>query len=228
MFFSTKDDYIRDTANEEYDILLFNPEWKVSPAISFVEGKGPCVLACRRHIGGTGNYYIHTPRQPTRHTLPSKQGDQLCHAVMKSRTIKQTKAKKYSTCFQLHSQMGSFKGIDTCDVRSFGRFNFTSLLDQQTECMSIIGKSDINLLLGKLERQKVIRKDMKKAFREDANHMFPEKSDIDHFVHGSTYVPIEDAIHMQLHIGKEHQLKMIFDMRTKNNLPEVSMQARRN
>ena len=58
--------------------------------------------------------------------------------------------------------------------------------------------------------------------------MFPEKSDLDHFVHGFTYVPIEDTIHMQLHLGKEQQLKMTFDMRTKNNLPEVSMQARRN
>ena len=58
--------------------------------------------------------------------------------------------------------------------------------------------------------------------------MFPEKSDIDHFVHGSTYVSIEDAIHMQLHLGKEQQLKMTFDMRTKDSLPEVSIQARRN
>ena len=225
---SSRDDYVRDIGNEEYDSLLFNPEWKVLPSLAFIDGKGPCVLTCRKHDGGCKHHYIHPPRQPGGHILPSKDNDQLCHAVLRPRTIKQVKAKKYSTSFQIHSQIGSFKGIDTCDVRSFGRFDCLSVLLQQSEARSIIGRSDINCLLDKLKDNNVLDEHVVKSLREDAALTYPDKAVLDSFAHGSTYIPIEDAIGMQKQLGKENLLPMTYDMRKKDGLPEITANARRN
>ena len=81
--YSACDDYIRDSL-DEYEEILLNPLWKVIPCISIVDGKGPHIKTCRDHDNGTMKLYLHPPRQPI-HTLPSEQGDQLCHAVIKPR-----------------------------------------------------------------------------------------------------------------------------------------------
>ena len=43
-------EYIRES-NNEYDIWLHNPDWKLLPTISFVDGY-PLVLTCKYHGGG--------------------------------------------------------------------------------------------------------------------------------------------------------------------------------
>ena len=221
---SSRDDYVRDIENEQYDSLLFNPKWKVLPSLAFIDGQ-PAILSCRKHDGGCRHHYIHPPRQPGGHILQSKHGDQLCHAVMKPRTIKQVKAKQYSTSFQMHAQIGSFKGIDTCDVRSFGRFDFVSILLRESEGRSIVGRPDINCLLDKLSHNHVISKEVAKSMRDDALSLFPDKLKLDNYAYGSTYVPIEDAIKMQKELGKENTLRMTFDMR--DDIAEKTLDARR-
>ena len=126
--YSTRDDYVRDS-DEDYEDLLLNPAWKVLPSLAYVEGKGPEVLTCREHNKGTNKQYVHTPRQPY-HIIPSEKGDQLCHAVVKTRLIKPMRAAKYSNIYQMHEQRGSFQGIDTCDVTDFGDFRFCSVLNR--------------------------------------------------------------------------------------------------
>ena len=79
-----RDDYIR--INDDYDEWLLNDEWKIQPSIAFVDGV-PQVLTCKDHDKGSKLYHIHTPRQPL-HNLPSKYSDQLCHCVMRCRTVK--------------------------------------------------------------------------------------------------------------------------------------------
>ena len=88
---------------------------------------------------------LHPPRQPF-HILPSKQPDQLCHAVIKPRTIKPMKACKYSNSFQMHEQRGTFNGIDTCNVTSYGRFDFCSKILNKSEGRSIDNRPDKNPL----------------------------------------------------------------------------------
>ena len=148
--YSTRDDYVRDS-DDDYEDLLLNPAWKVLPSLAYVEGKGPEVLTCREHNKGTNKQYVHTPRQPY-HIIPSEKGDQLCHAVVKTRLIKPMRAAKYSNIYQMHEQRGSFQGIDTCDVTDFGDFSFTSILLDESESRSIMNRPDINSLLDSLEK----------------------------------------------------------------------------
>lgn len=111
---------------EHYDVLLLNPSWRVLPSISFIDGKGPHVMTCRNHDGGSQQFYIHPPKIPS-HIIPSAKGDQLCHAVIKPRLIKPMKAMQYSNTYQMHEQRGTFQGIDTCSVVSFGDFSECSV-----------------------------------------------------------------------------------------------------
>ena len=108
---SSRDDYIRES-QEEYDVLLLNPSWKVLPSIAFIEGKGPHVMTCREHDDGTTKSYIHPPRQP-HHIIPRQMGDQLCHAVIKPRLIKPVKYGLKNNIYSMHEQRGSYQGVDT-------------------------------------------------------------------------------------------------------------------
>ena len=57
------------------------------------------------------------------------------------------KAQKYSNCFQMMEQRGNFNGIDTCNVTQYRDFQLLSVLLEEYESRSIIGRPDINALL---------------------------------------------------------------------------------
>ena len=82
---SSRDDYVRES-KDEYDSILLNNDWKVLPCVMIDLEKGPVVMTCRNHNGGTKKKYIHPPWHPYQH-LASRIGDQLCHAVVKTRTV---------------------------------------------------------------------------------------------------------------------------------------------
>ena len=92
------------------------------------------VSTCRNHNRGTQK--IYTPCQPN-HILPSKSGNQLCHAVINAQTIRLIKASKFCTTFQIHEQQGFFQGVDTCDLRKYGDFSFCSILLDESETRTI-------------------------------------------------------------------------------------------
>ena len=103
--------------------LLMNPAWKVMPSIAFDEEKGPSVLVCRSHKGGSALEYIHVPTHPVT-TLPARFSDQLSPAVVQSRVIQPMRAQKYSISFQMHEMRGSFAGLDSLSLGRFRRFDF--------------------------------------------------------------------------------------------------------
>eukprot|EP00957_Ditylum_brightwellii_P157265 11968783-Ditylum_brightwellii.AAC.1 len=92
---SCRDDYCQEEDDE--DCLLLNKEWKVQPLIVFVLGV-PMVLACRDHNISNKvdlqRMMIHQYRQPS-HALSSSIPGQLCHAVVKSRTLWTIRCSEY-------------------------------------------------------------------------------------------------------------------------------------
>ena len=137
------------------------------PNIKVTEKNGIEVCTCRNHNKGTKKLYIHTPR--TEHHIPSFESDQLCHAVIRSRTIKSFKASAYSNSYQMHEQKGSFQGIDTCDICNFGDFSFMSILLSETESRSIANRPDINDLLEKYQRYGYLSRRIINDMREMAS-----------------------------------------------------------
>ena len=67
---------------------LHNPDWKVLPTISFVDGY-PCVLTWKYQDGGCNLIQIHCCIWRTNITLPVS--DQVYHAVVKPWKVKHMK-----------------------------------------------------------------------------------------------------------------------------------------
>ena len=88
---SARDDFLLPSS--EVDYWLFNPEWKVLPSIAFLEGKGPVVLTCKAHDGGTKLSMLHPCRW--QHNLSPHCADQIAQAVINPRVFKPMKAAAY-------------------------------------------------------------------------------------------------------------------------------------
>ena len=73
--FSAREEYLRLDMDDDDDMWLFNPKWKVKPTIAYIEDKGPCILTCNEHDNGTKLFMIHSCRW--KHNLPSARSDQL-------------------------------------------------------------------------------------------------------------------------------------------------------
>jgi hypothetical protein len=173
---------------------IFNPEWKILPSIAFVENRGPVVLTCYEHDGGTSQFMIHPCRW--HHNLSSRKPDQLCQAVVQPRILKPVKASKYSTSFQMFHQTGTFNGIDTCSATSYGNFHFRSKLMAESEARSISNRPDINAHLSKLRSENVISKFVESGKRNFANR-YSNSIDYPRFTKGATYVSLEASIVLQ-------------------------------
>ena len=206
---SARDDYVRDSLSD-YNDLLLNPSWKVLPSLAFVEGKGPEVMTCRNHNSGTNKKYIHPPNQPF-HILPSEKGDQLCHAVVKSRFIKPMRASKYSNIYQMQHQTGNFQGIDTCDIVNFGDFSYCSALLDESESRSLMKRPDINSLLDNFEQDGYMTSSTVNGLRERALKNCPSDRILQKCLHGATYVELEDAMIIQREIGSDNTIKITLD-----------------
>ena len=189
---SIREDYIRE--HDDEDMLLFNPEWKILPSLAFVDGKGPMILTCNEHNGGTKLFMIHPCRW--QHNLPARRPDQLCQAVIQPRIIRPMKASKYSTSFQMFQQTGTFNGIDTCSATSYGNFDFSSKLSAEAQARSISNRPDINAHLSRLRKEKVISEYVESGQREFADR-FSSSLDYTRFTNGGTYVSLEASISLQ-------------------------------
>ena len=75
----THDDYLRES-NNDYDMWLHNPDWKVLLTIYFVGGY-PRVLTCKDHDGGCNLIQVHCCRWRT--NKPSPVSDQVFQTVDK-------------------------------------------------------------------------------------------------------------------------------------------------
>ena len=203
---SSRDDYVRESI-DQYDVLLLNPSWRVLPSISFIEGKGPHVMTCREHDEGSKHFYIHPPRIPS-HIIPSAKGDQLCHAVIKPRLIKPMKAMQYSNTYQMHEQRGSFQGIDTCDITTFGDFSYCSVLLDESESRTIKHRPDINALLDHLEKDGCLPNITVNGLRKRSIESGPSDEVVATCLFGSTYIDIDDAMQLQYEVGKGKGIKI--------------------
>ena len=192
--FSARDDYFRDCI-DDYENILLNPDWKVLPSIHFIEGS-PFFISYSKHKNGSKNKYLHVPRSPIP-TLPPSKSDQLCHAVIKTRTIKPLKASAYSNTYQMNEQMGSFQGVDTCNVTSVCDFAHNSHLLHQAERLYVAHRPDIVSLLSDLRKKKKISTLLEESIIDDAKSNKLPDHIMSRYLDGSTFVSLKDAMMMQ-------------------------------
>ena len=185
-------------------------------------------MTCNDHNNGTKKLMIHPPRQP-HHILSPYHPDQLCHAVIKPRTVKPMKSASYSNSFQMHEQRGSFNGIDTCNLTTFRRFDFCSRLTSDAQARSIHMRPDINALLTQLCRDNVISPITVTSMRDHATDQCQHMT-FDKLINASTYVPLLAAMTLQREINGVY-INVTWDCRGQdrhgNDLPTLRRNVRR-
>ena len=141
-----RNDYLQES-NNDYDMWLHNPDWKVLPTIYFVDGY-PRVLIYKYHDGGCDLIQIHC--FVWRANIPSPVSDQFFHAAVKPRTVKHMKVRYNSTGYQMVEQRSSWIGPDTINVSSIGKTDHGSSLIQWAEESSYASRTDIKSLIQRL------------------------------------------------------------------------------
>lgn len=116
--------------------------------------------------------------------------------MIQSRTVRPVKRNGFSDSFQMHEQRGTFSGIDTCSLCSFGKFDKTSVLLRESEGRSIAHRPDINSLLNKLVEDKIITKCVAEGLRKDSERIMKNKN-VSKYTKGATYVPLDVAMSLQ-------------------------------
>ena len=225
---SARDDYVRFDADDSYDCWLLNPQWTIKPCICIHQDHGAVIMTCKDHNNGTKKLMIHPPRQP-HHILSPYHPDQLCHAVIKPRTVKPMKSAQYSNSFQMHEQRGSFNGIDTCNLTTFRKFDFCSRLTSDAEARSIHLRPDINALLTQLCTDNVISPITVTSMRQySTDHC--QHINFDKLINASTYVPLCAAMTLQREINGTY-INVTWDCRGQdkhgNDLPTLRRTVRK-
>ena len=123
----TRKDYPLEYKND-YNIWLHNPDWKVLPTIYFLDGY-PQVLTYKYYYGGYNLIQIQCCIWRT--NIPSPVSDQVCHAVVKTPTVKHIKVGYNSTGYQMAEQLSSWKVPDNINVSSVGNTDHGYILIQE-------------------------------------------------------------------------------------------------
>jgi len=186
----------------EYDCLAYNPKWRVLPSIAFFKGKGPQLLTCRHHDGGTHLKYLHLPSTIST-TVPSPRPNQLSPAVVRPRTLSKMKVanKKYNTGYQTSRMVGSYNGIDTFDLCEVHDFKVQSdLLDLQ-EATAIAGRQDIHSVIAKMVAQGKMSEGLACQLRERPEQLGISAEMLDQRSSGATFLTLLDCMNLQNRIS---------------------------
>ena len=106
------------------------------------------VLTCKYHDGGCNLIQIHCCRWRT--NIPSPVSDQVCHAVVKTRTVKHMKVVYNSTRYKMVVQRSSWKDPDNINVLIFGKTDHGYILIQEDEAHLYNNCTDTKSLIQRL------------------------------------------------------------------------------
>ena len=198
----SRNDYLSLESDFEVEYLLWNPQWRIAPSICFIDSC-PMFVTCRNHNKGCKKLYLHVPKHPFG-VLPAKSSDQVSPAVVVPRTIRATKAHKFSHAFNMEQMRCNFNGVDTLSVTDKPLFNNDSILSDVYESVAIKGRKDIKSYVSQLScSSKHLAIDLTNSLCDRANNII---KDFPHhecgYDKGSTCLPVKESIKLQREIKK--------------------------
>ena len=140
------DDYLQESDND-HDMWLHNPDWKLLPTISFVDGH-PLVLTWKYHDCGCNLIHIHYFIWIN--NIPSPVSDQVFSAVFKPWNVNHIKVWYNSAGYQMLEQQSSCKGLDTINVSIVGNTDHGSILIQEYEARLYANRTDMYSFIQRL------------------------------------------------------------------------------
>ncbi len=202
----SRNDYLLLNDKNELDYFLYNPSWRIAPSIYF-DDMCPVFLTCRNHNKGCKKWYLHPPKNPFG-TLPAKSTDQISPAVVVPRTIRMTKAHKYSHAYNMEEMRCHFNGVDTLSVTDKPVFSTDSLLSQLYESLPIKIRTDIQSYISTLESSSNhLANNITTSLQNRAHDIVKNAPDLqNNFDTATTFVTTKDAITLQQQIKKGSRL----------------------
>ena len=84
----------------------------------------------------------------------------------------------------MHEQIGSFQGVNTCDVCSADSFSLPSMIHGKSEWRTIINRPDINAYLDKMNGNGFLTKDSVEARLQRARVVYPDIKTLESYYNG--------------------------------------------
>ncbi len=192
-----RNDYLCVDSSFKLSCLLENPIWKIGPSVCFKNGI-PMFLTCRTHNNGSNKFYLHPPKNPFG-SLPSNISDQISPAVVVPRTIKATKANKYSHSFNMQEMRCQFNGIDTLSITD--KAIFINKRDDIKSYVSNLSKSNKN-----------VASNLSESLLNRASDIIENNNYVNTFKSGGSFVTVKDAIELQYQMktGQTRVIERIF------------------
>ena len=195
-------DYIQE--DHDYDTVLLNKNWKIVPTTYLDSEEGLVGLVCCNHHKHSKmkRLYLHPPRKP-KHNLSAEKSYRLSHCQMQPTTCTPMQAHKYTSSFQMNTQVATWGCIDSATIGTGRKFTaYPDYMNVQHEVLSVVGRSDILALAWENVKEDNVTHEYVEGLVEIGKGLYPEGS-LNDFTHGATYVSPEDAMDLQLESTQE-------------------------
>jgi hypothetical protein len=118
----------------------------------------------------------------------------------------------------MHTQESSWSGIDTITVGTSGNFrgNNMAMLGEAAS-LSLKMHNDIKSLAAENVKEEIMTPEYLQSMEDYGKHAYPDDL-IMSLIHGSTYVPIDDAIDLQMDSTQDENVLITIHKNARNSL----------
>ena len=169
-----------------------NDVFNVRPHIVIDEKQGLCLATCKFHNGGSHQFFVHPPTNPTGR-LPSKNADRLGPATVSYNCYKPSKPNFSTHTFSMGVAKGSFSGISSTTIACKRRWDIAFGEDDVVrEALCSNNRLDIKPLLQQLVNKGEISQNLFDSIT--SNEGLPDDQTVLECLKTATSVPFELAL----------------------------------
>eukprot|EP00978_Attheya_sp_CCMP212_P016918 scaffold44688_cov58-Attheya_sp.AAC.2 len=199
------------------DCLVRNKSFPIRRCLVVNKEQGACVMTCKLHNGGDHLSYIHSAVNPVTRNLPCFYSDQLSPAVMVPRSIRTVKNHSHNFGFELRRCEGGFDGVDSSFIVQRGRFDFTSVIADKNELLTVYFREDIRTTLDDIVRRGFLSSQLANLLCRRSDELFDDdtmRTTLSELRGGASYVSLTDSMSLlqDLNIhesGKEYFINQL-------------------
>jgi hypothetical protein len=210
-------DYFRKD-NESVDYVLMNEQWPILPSMHLSSKEGLMCLVCRNHSNPSEQkvLYPHPPRKGLNNLSPVYAAN-LCHAVLRPRSLKANKPSMCGTATSIRQSVSGFTGIDSANITTDPRFSKPSFMLFEDEIKSL-HRRDLRELLDVYVKEGKVDPALRDQWLEGYYDRYKCKDEeVRSLRRGSTYCPTKNAIILQTHASDTSKVKALIPGRKVRN-----------
>eukprot|EP00978_Attheya_sp_CCMP212_P012164 scaffold30233_cov25-Attheya_sp.AAC.2 len=195
------------------DCLVRNKSFPIRRCLVVNKERGACVMTCKLHDGGDHLSYIHSAVNPVTRNLPCFYSDQLSPAVMVPRSTRTVKNHSHNFGFELRRCEGGFDGVDSSFIVQRGRFDFTSVIADKNELLTVYCREDIRTTLDDIVRRGFLSSQLANLLCRRSHELFDDdnmRTTLSELRGGASYVSLTDSMSLLRDLSTDESGKEYF------------------